>query len=270
MLEHVRHDNGVETLRSPLLHARGVLHAFSTRIGGVSPPPFDTLNLGSLEKSTGDDDLDDNAHVAENYRRFREAIGAGRRVRVAAQQVHGREVWLPPPGALRPADAPEADALIGADPAQLLTVRTADCLPVLFADSEGRRVAAAHAGWRGLAAGVLPAAVTELCRAEGVEAAQLVAAIGPGISVDRYEVGVEVANAFHAAGLVESLRFEPGGAVRADLRAAAVLQLVEAGLRPERIDTTDLCTHRDEEMFFSYRRSGRRSGRLASVIAAAG
>ncbi|MFW6337241.1 MAG: hypothetical protein ACOC3G_08940, partial [Phycisphaeraceae bacterium] len=82
MLEPLRHANGVETLQSPLLRECGVIHAFSTRIGGVSPPPFDTLNLGSLAKSTAaddpDDNLDDNANVAENYRRFREAIGATR------------------------------------------------------------------------------------------------------------------------------------------------------------------------------------------------
>lgn len=274
MLHLTRHANGVETLQSPLLSDLGVTHAFSTRVGGVSPPPFDTLNLGSLAKSTAIDDpggdLDHNAHVAENYRRFREAIGANRLIRTAVGQVHGRDVWQPPTGAIKPEDVPEADAIVGGDPRQLLIIRTADCLPVLFATPDGRHVAAAHAGWRGLVAGVLPATVETLCERSGAKPQDLVAAIGPGIGVDSYEVGPEVANAFHEAGLVSAVRLDLGDRPHVDLRAAAILYLDEAGLTTDCIDTTDACTCRDAERFFSYRREGKRSGRQASAIAARG
>lgn len=268
MLHLTRHANGVETLHSPRLRDLGVTHAFSTRVGGTSPPPFDTLNLGSLQKSTHDDDLDDNANVAENYRRFREAIDATKKIRIAPRQVHGRAVWQPPSGAVKPDDAPEADAIVGGDPRQLLTIRTADCLPVLFATPDATHVAAAHAGWRGLVAGVLPASVEALCERSGAGPGELVAAIGPGIGVEAYEVGPEVANAFHQAGLVSAVRLDLGDKPHVDLRSAAVLQLTDAGLPPDRIETTDHCTFRDAGLLFSYRRDGKRSGRQAAVIAA--
>ena len=271
MLQRIRHDNGVELLQSPLLRDCEVTHAFSTRIGGVSPAPFDTLNLGSLAKSTeADDDLDDNTNVAENYRRFREAIGATKKIRVASKQMHGRAVWQPASGAIKPDDVPEADAIVSGDPRQLLTIRTADCLPVLFATPDGGHVAAAHAGWRGLVAGVLPATIEAICEQSGAKPRDLLAAIGPGIGGEAYEVGPEVANAFHEAGLVSAVRLDFGPRPHVDLRAAAVVQLADAGLVPDRIDTSEACTFRESERFFSYRRDGKRSGRHASVISPRG
>jgi YfiH family protein len=269
MLELTRNDRGVAVLHSPLLAPSGVIHGFSTRFGGVSPPPFDTLNLGSLAKSTsGDERADANANVAENFRRFRAAIGAGKRARVTAKQVHGAEVWSPPTGPVRPDDAPEADAMVSSEAGHLLTIRTADCLAVLLATSDGEHVAAAHAGWRGLIAGVLEKTVEALAERSGAEPQELLAAIGPGVGVERYEVGPEVANAFHEAGLVSAVRLDFGTRPHVDLRAAAILQLTAAGLRPDRIDTTDRCTFDDADLFFSYRRDGPTSGRLAAAIGA--
>lgn len=268
MLQRVHHDRGLVTLQSPRLAAIGVVHGFSTRVGGVSPPPFDSLNLGSLAKSVEPgDDSDPNANVAENFRRFRAAIGAAKRVRVAVRQVHGSGVWSPPSGAVKPGDEPEADAIVTGDPLQMAVVRTADCAPVLLATPDGKRVAAAHAGWRGLVAGVLGRAVETLAERSGAEPRELVAAVGPAIGVEAYEVGPEVAKAFHDAELMPVVRLDFGDKPHVDLRAAVVLRLAAAGLDPDRIDTTDHCTHRDADWFYSYRRDGRRSGRLAAAIA---
>lgn len=262
MVEHT-HPNGVVTLRSPLLDGVGVVHAFSTRRGGVSQPPFDSLNLGGMAKGEGDA----NAHVAANFRRLREAIAAPSTTRrVVVKQVHGAAVWRPPAEPVKPADAPEADAIISHDARHLLTIRTADCVAVLLSTSDARWVGAAHAGWRGLVAGILPRMVAALAEASGAQASSLVAAVGPSIGVSRYEVGTDVANAFHEAGLVAAVRLAFGPKPHVDLRSAAVLQLSDAGVKPTQIDTTDRCTFDDAASFFSYRRDGAAAGRMAACI----
>src|SRR5690606_7594512 len=151
MLERITHDNGLVTYRSSLIPVR---HAFSTRVGGVSTGPYASLNLGPLTKGVGDA----NTSVSENFRRLREAAGLERVMRYELGQVHGAAVWdeLPekPP---RPDEAPRADAMVTDRRGRMLTVRTADCAAVLLYD--GRRIAALHAGWRGVVAGVVGATV---------------------------------------------------------------------------------------------------------------
>jgi YfiH family protein len=162
----------------------------------------------------------------------------------------------------------EADGLVGAAVDQLLAVSVADCVPVLLSDARGARVAAVHAGWRGLVAGVLPEAVRSLRGS-----APLVAAIGPCLSLERFEVGEEVARAFEAAGLAEAVAARSGARPHVDLRLAARLQLRKSGVAE--VEGTDRCTWNHRHEFFSYRRDvthggARTTGRMIALIGAAG
>src|SRR5687768_17098934 len=155
MLQRRIAPNGVVYYASPLLERAGVPHAFSTRLGGISPPPFDSLNLGNPNGCAVQDDYD---HVWHNYRLLQDAAACGGRELVRVHQVHGAAVAVVTPG--RPFDvSTKADALVGDDPGRVLSVRVADCVPVLLAAGDGRTVAAVHAGWRGVVAGAVGAAI---------------------------------------------------------------------------------------------------------------
>lgn len=175
------------------------------------------------------------------------------------RQVHGCAVasapWVEPP---------DADASLTSRPGALLAIETADCLPILIVDSARRRVAAAHAGWRGTVARVAQAAVRSLVAA-GSEPRQLVAALGPSIGPCCYEVGPEVEEAFGEPGR----RFFVAGEKERkhlDVAAANRQQLQEAGLLEENIERIDFCTRCREDLFFSYRRDGANAGRMISVV----
>lgn len=266
MLERVEHDRGVVTYRSPRLAAAGVPHGFTTRLGGISRPPYDTLNLGSLRKGVGDA----NTSISENFRRVRAALGLHRVPRIELRQVHGCDVVEAPDRPTTPDGAAAADGVWTRRPSQLLVIRTADCAAVLLASGDGRAVMAVHAGWRGMAAGIVQTAAARLVELAG-GADGLIAAIGPCISAEHFEVGEEVAAAFDDV-LVH--RDSHGTAADArphvDLRAAAIAQLHAAGVKA--IDTTDRCTYRDEAEFYSHRRDVTHrgqpdTGRMAAVIA---
>ncbi|HLL89545.1 MAG TPA: peptidoglycan editing factor PgeF [Tepidisphaeraceae bacterium] len=263
MLERRIAANGVVYYVSPMLKSSGVPHAFSTRIGGVSPAPFDSLNLGN---PSGCATPDPDERVQENYRRLASAAGfvADRHRRCWVHQVHGPEVETVAAAASFENGRP-ADALATADAGAALAVRVADCVPVLIAGDDGRVVAAAHAGWRGVVGGVVPNAVRT---AREIGAADLVAAIGPCIGPDAFEVGPEVAEAFLTAFPAESfVRERGGGKWTIDLRAAVRSQLRASGVSGGRIDSTDRCTVRDGDEFFSHRRDNGITGRMAAMIA---
>jgi YfiH family protein len=251
---------GVVYYASPLLEAAGVPHAFSTRLGGVSPAPFDSMNLGN---PSGCATQDEDGRIHENYRRLQQAIGCESRPRCWAHQVHGGDVVRVRQG--EPFEnGPRADALVTDNPQRVLAVRVADCVPILLATSDGRRVAAVHAGWRGVIAGVVPAALGEMT-SDGH--AEVIAAIGPCIGFDAFEVGPEVIEAFvKRFGEAALVRRRGDGKGHVDLREAVRRQLVEAGVSPDRIDTTDRCTFRDKEEFFSHRRENGVTGRMAAII----
>jgi YfiH family protein len=161
-------------------------------------------------------------------------------------------------------DALEADAAITTEPGIACTVMVADCLPVLFAAPEGRGVAAAHAGWRGLAGGVLQATVAALCEATACSAHELQAWLGPCIGPRQFEVGADVVAAFGAGPrFVERVR--PDGAMRwlADLPGLARERLQAAGIT--QISGGSLCTVEDASRFFSFRRDGV-TGRMAGAV----
>jgi polyphenol oxidase len=225
----------------------------STRAGGVSAAPFASLNLG---RSVGDD-----AHaVAENRRRFDAALGAAKPCWLS--QVHGTRVARLPID-----DGPvEADAAITTEPGVACTVMVADCLPVLFAAPEGRGVGAAHAGWRGLAAGVLEATARALAEAAACRPADLVAWLGPCIGPRQFEVGADVLEAFGPTAAHRfSARPRPDGARRwlADLPGLARDRL--AALALTQVSGGSWCTVEDASRFFSFRRD-RVTGRMAAAV----
>ena len=190
-------------------------------------------------------------------------------------QVHGAAVVVRRAGdAPRSAGEPlhEADILISDDRSLALAIQTADCVPLLVADRVTGTVAAAHAGWRGLAAGVPGVTVAALARELGSSPADLVAAIGPSISAERYEVGQDVRDRFVAAGFsAEEIErwFRPGARPRHwwfDGARSAQDQLEAAGLQPGSIHSAALCTATYPDLFCSYRRDGKGAGRIAAAI----
>lgn len=237
-----------------------MLHAFTTRGGGVSAPPFDTLNLG---RGAGDDA----AAVRENRARALAALGRDISDQIEASQVHGREVAVVT-AAQRGRKIQGADGLTSCDPAAVLAMHSADCVPVLVADPVKRAVAAVHTGWRGTAAGATAAAIREMGEAFGSRPADLLAAIGPAIGPCCYEVGGEVVEAlapwpWHGA----VLRPASKGRWFLDLWEANRRQIEAAGVPPGAIAAAGLCTSCHPALFFSHRRFGR-TGRMAAFIAA--
>src|SRR5688500_15116110 len=192
MLQRRTAHNGVMHSASHLLARTGVPHAFRTRVGGLSPAPFDSLNLGN---PNGCDVQDDYAHIWENYRLLQQAAGCAGRELCRVHQVHGSAVARVVRGQLFD-NSIKADALIGDDPSRVLSVRVADCVSVRLATDDGRRGAAVHAGWRGVVGGVVPSSVGEMCRKGASNPTTLIAAIGPCIGRDGFEVGPEALTAF--------------------------------------------------------------------------
>jgi YfiH family protein len=253
----------LELLRPQWAAPAGVGAAMSQRSGGVSAGPFESLNLSF---GVGDDA----AAVAENRRRWAAAIGVQP---VWMRQVHGADVLrltaehrAPSPGAA----LPTADAAWTTERGLACTVGAADCMPVLFALRDGRAVAAAHAGWRGLAGGVLEATLTALCSGAGAQPADVCVWLGPCIGPRRFEVGADVLTAFgHATDTVDTARFSPhrraDGSVAwlANLPRLARDRLEAAGVTT--ITDAAACTVEDPSRFFSFRRD-RVTGRMAAAI----
>jgi YfiH family protein len=224
----------------------GVRALVTTRSGGVSAGPYESLNLGSR---VGDDP----ERVARNRAILRERLPAEPRW---MKQVHGTRVI----DAREARGEVEADAAVSSSAGEVCAVLVADCLPVLLCDRGATVVAAAHAGWRGLAAGVLEAAVA----ATAVPPQQLLAYIGPGIGREAYEVGADVRDAFvpRIPGAAAAFAPRVGGKFLADLAALARLALSACGVRD--VYGGGFCTASDRR-FFSFRRD-RITGRMAGLI----
>lgn len=267
MLQKHTTTDGVVTYRSPLLAALDVPHAFSTRLGGLSPKPFDSMNLGN---PNGCEIRDLTDRIRENYKLLLRSAGLEGRELLHLHQVHGPRVVRVERG--RPHDNNQkADVLVGDDPTRVLSVRVADCAPILLATDDGRLVAAVHAGWRGVVAGAALSALEEMNRWRDVPAARVVAAIGPSIGLDAFEVGPEVLDEFTTAfGPDAPVRRRNDGKGHVDLREALRRQLLTAGIPGSQIDTTDRCTHTNADEFFSHRRDIGITGRMAAIVAAKG
>ena len=216
---------------------------------GVSPPPFDRLNLGS---NSGDDP----ANVARNRAALRTLASLPSEPRWL-KQVHGTRVLRFAAADAPAADAPEADAAVTSDAGIVLAILTADCLPVLFASRGGDELGAAHAGWRGLAAGVLEATVAAM-RAPPQD---VVAWLGPAAGPASYEIGEEVRAAF--AAFDEAFVATRPGHWRIDLYAVARRKLAAVGVM--QVHGGGFDTIADAARFYSYRRDAR-TGRMATLL----
>lgn len=237
-------------LRAGALPA-GIRAAATTRSGGVSKGAYASLNLGA---HVGDDP----AHVAENRKRLRSALGLPSEPRWL-DQVHGTHVVEC--NRQEPDSPPQADAAITRESGVVLAVMTADCLPVLLAARDGSVVGIAHAGWRGLAAGVIEATLAAL----RVESSNVIAWLGPAIDQAHYEVDRTVYDAFADSPGVEDA-FAPSaraGHWRCSLAKLARARLATAGMTD--VTGGDRDTFVESERFFSYRRDGE-TGRMASLV----
>ncbi|MCA9601944.1 MAG: peptidoglycan editing factor PgeF [Polyangiales bacterium] len=245
-------------IQSALLERHGFRHAFTDRTGGVSAAPFDSLNLA---RNVGDD-----AEAVEaNHRRVVAALGVAPAPLHEVSQVHGTRVRELRSGEdARRVRAEEADALIARD-GQAVAVRVADCVPVLVADRTTGAVAAVHAGWRGTADGVLPAAVHALAP---VSPSDLLVALGPHIRPAAFEVGGEVIERLRAAAPGTDPEVRGHAKPHADLAVVLRAQLAALGVPESNVEDVGGCTFAEAERFFSFRRDGKLSGRQAGVIVA--
>lgn len=253
--------SGPAPLTHPLLDRAGVRHGFFTRQGGISTGLYAGLN-------TGIGSADDPAAVMENRRRVAEALGGGPEDLANCYQIHSsltRVATGPWAG-----DRPEGDAVVTATPGMIPAVLTADCAPILLADTEARVVGAVHAGWKGALNGVVQSAVTAM-EALGARPGRMVAVVGPCIGPESYEVGSDFQDRFdhHDAGAARF--FAPGvdaGKRMFDLPGFVLWRLEQAGVGEAVWTGQDTCA--DAERFYSNRRAYRAGepdfGRLMSAI----
>lgn len=271
------------TLLQPLiprnLSLRAIPAAFSTRSGGVSGGIFSSLNFGN-PSDLPRERRDPPANIERNLQLLLEGAGirdAASKEIVQVYQVHGAKVHVVRAGKPTHPHSPDpitgetrdtkADAIVTDDPSRVLCIRTADCTPILLASSDGRIVAAIHAGWRGVIAGVAPATVRAMLE---LGAKDILASIGPCISFAHFEVGPEVLAEFRRvfgrrAPLRVSDQSDPVSKGFVDLQAALRLQLVEAGVAD--IESIPLCTVSRPDLFYSHRFSNGHTGRMAAIIA---
>jgi YfiH family protein len=226
-----------------------VVAGTTLRHGGVSAGSFSSLNLGAF---SGDDA---NA-VSENRNRFRSICNLPSEPRWL-RQVHGTNVVIEPPSG----ETPEADAAITRHPDVVCVVLTADCLPVILASADGTELAVAHAGWRGLAGGV----IEETVRTMSADPAELRIWLGPAISQPAFEVGAEVRQEFlaHDPAAEECFMANDRGRWQADLYGLARMRLASLGVG--QVSGGEHCTFLEPDRFFSYRRDGA-CGRMASFV----
>lgn len=229
-----------------LLQYPNLVHGISTRKGGVSMAPYDSLNCGL--------NTEDNAgHVRENRRRFFDAVHLDENLLVVPEQVHGDHVRV----ATSSGAVSDTDAVVTRQTALFLSVQVADCLPVFLVDPVRSAVGLVHAGWRSSAKRITFATVLTMNRAFQSNSSDLVALLGPSIGPCCYSVGEETADQF-------DLRYFRGG--RLDLWQCNMDQLLDAGLKQENIVQSRLCTVCHPEWFYSHRASEGKTGRMLAVL----
>lgn len=246
--------SAIEPLHPSIFHAIPNLVAIqTTRLGGVSAAPLDSLNLGT---HVGDDP----ANVRENVRRLCAFLGISPESVVTTGQVHGTEIAVvTEPGRLN-----GYDALITNIRGLFVGILTADCYPILIHDRRTGACGAAHAGWQGTAGRIAEKTVNAMHDEFGSHPADCLAWVGTGISGEHYEIGTEVAARFDGSYLKSS----PSGEGRQllDLSAANRDQLIEAGIPPAQVQCSEFCSYRDADRFFSYRRDNGKTGRMLALI----
>lgn len=252
--------DGITVLSSCLLEGTpGIAHGFSTRVGGVSAPPFDALNLSFNRGDEAD-------RVAENFRRFCTAIGTDHTRQAANKQIHTDVVRRVTAEGLLPRSEPyAADGLVTDVPGICLTVFTADCVPVLLCDPHRRCVAAIHSGWRSTALCIAQRGVESMINHYGCRPEHIRAAIGPSIGPCCFETDRDVPDAMPrwAAPHITPLGNER---FRVDLKAIIRRTLERSGVLPEHIDVSDHCTACRPDLYWSHRILGPARGSMAAMI----
>lgn len=256
-------DNSITYLCADSLE--GVAHGFSTRLGGVSPAPWDSLNLG-----VGRGDTMEN--VQENYRRFCAVLGMDDRRAVLSKQIHEdvvRHVTEEDAGKglYRDRDYSSVDGMVTNVPHLPLVVFSADCNVILLYDPVGRAIGACHAGWRGTALGIAKKTAQEMVQLFGCEARNIRAAIGPAIGQCCFETDEDVPTALREALGEEVAPYITwnGTKYHIDLKAVNALWLRKAGV--ERIDICDHCTACRPDLYWSHRKMGNARGAQIAMIA---
>jgi YfiH family protein len=258
-----REKNGVKVLVCRPLEENGFVNGFSTRLGGISDFPKDSLNLAGYDEDSAE-------NIEENRRRFLQVFDGDFRL-ASCWQIHSADVRI----VKNFDDARDGnykmDALVSNVPDVLLGVKTADCVPVLIGDTKTKSFAAVHAGWRGTVGSIVKNAFEKMREIYGTNAKDLICAIGAAACGRNYEVGQDVIDAFAEKFSICEKLFTPTreGHALVDLHLANKEQLSSVGVLPENVFTAPLCTMERTDLFFSYRVEKKlygKTGRLMSVI----
>ena len=256
-------------IRFPILQEqRWLRHGFSTRLGGVSTGFCESMNLGFSK----DNDPD---HVRENFRRMGEAIGFEPRRMVFTDQTHTNHIREAAEedagkGFVYKKDYRDVDGLITKTPNLVLVTFFADCVPLFAADPVHHVIGSAHSGWRGTCADIGGELVRKMEKTYGSRPEDLIAAIGPCICADCYEVGPDTVEEFRAVRTAEEfdqiVRPNERGRWQLDLVRACVQNFLRSGMKPENVSVPDLCTRCNPELLFSHRATAGKRGSLAGFL----
>jgi len=250
---------GLRYFQFESLLSENLTQAVFSRQGGVSPVPWNSLNLGS---TVGDDQ----ANVSENVNKLLASIGYSTEQLAQIRQVHSAHVSVVSKPGGRNSVLVEGDAMISNTPGILMLMRFADCVPILFFDPVKNAAGIAHAGWKGTVKEVVFAVVSELKNQFGTDPSDLITGIGPSIGPDHYEIGVEVIEEVKSTFINDwnQILITDTDSVKLDLWEANKISLKKAGVK--NIETAEVCTACNIEEWYSYRAEKGNTGRFAVVI----
>ncbi|WP_072523651.1 peptidoglycan editing factor PgeF [Clostridium sp. Marseille-P3244] len=257
-------------LEYPLLRETGIVrHGFSTRLGGASRGCYASLNL-SFDRG------DDPEAVKENFRRIGNALGVDCNDMVLSKQTHTTNVRVVTEkdrgkGITRDRDYTDVDGLITNVPGLCLVTSYADCVPLYFVDPVKKVIGLSHSGWRGTVGKIGRNTIEIMNEKFGCDPSDILAAVGPSVCMDCYEVSEEVIDRFREAfeeRYWEQLFYrKPDGKYQLDLWKANQIIFLEAGIRPEHIAVTNVCTHCNSRILYSHRAAGNKRGNLCAFLA---
>ncbi len=248
-----------------------IRHGFSTKLGGVSEGMFATMNLGSESLPY----IDDPANIEENYRRIAKSIGFEVDTVVVSHQTHKTDIRVVDEndrgkGLFVPRDYSDIDGLITNKPNLTLVTKYADCVPLYFVDPVNKAIGLSHAGWRGTVSKIGKVTVEAMQQNYGCNPQDIIAVIGPSICVECYEISEDTAKKFMEAfagyRAENILILKENGKYLCDLWAANRSVLMEAGLSPEHINISGVCTSCNSDLLFSHRKTQGKRGSLAAFL----